>query len=180
MKNTVTAHDLTFEPLIDRSEIIEKVQSIGKQISRDYEGKCPLFLSVLNGSFIFAADLLRACDLECEVSFLRFSSYDGTQSSGQISTVFGLDRPVKDRHIIVVEDIVDSGQTLHHFMAELNDLEPASVALAVLLLKPDALQFDLNINYLGFEISNKFVVGYGLDYNGLCRNLDGIYQLALP
>lgn len=180
MKKRITAHDLVFEPLIERHEILEKVESIGRQITHDYQGKRPLFLSVLNGSFVFAADLLRTCDLECEISFLRFSSYDGTRSTGQISTIFGLDVPVKDRHVIIVEDIVDSGFTLHHFLADLKDMEPASVSLAVLLLKPDALQFDLEINYLGFEIDNKFVVGYGLDYNGLCRNLDCIYQLVLP
>lgn len=180
MEKRITAHDLTFEPLIKQQEIKDKIAAIGQQITKDYEGKRPLFLCILNGSFIFAADLVRACELECEISFLRFSSYEGTQSTGQVSTVFGLDTAVKDRHIIVVEDIVDSGQTLQHFMFSLKDLNPASIALAVLLLKPDALKFELKIDYLGFEISNKFVVGYGLDYNGLCRNLDEIYQLSMP
>ncbi len=178
MKSIITALDLSFAPMIDRMKIDEKVKFMGRQISRDFAGKRPLFLSILNGAFIFAADLLRACDLECEVAFLRYSSYKGTHFSGQISTVLGLDIPVKDRHIIIVEDIVDSGRTLHHFLTELKELEPASVALAALLVKPEAMQFELKIDYAGFEIPNKFVVGYGLDYNGLCRNLDGIYQLA--
>jgi hypoxanthine phosphoribosyltransferase len=134
MKKRITAHDLTFETLIERLELKEKVTAIGRQISEDYYGKRPLFLSVLNGSFIFAADLVRACDLECEIAFLRFSSYDGTQPTGQISTVFGLDIPIKDRHVIVIEDIVDSGHTLHHFITELHELEPASVALAATLI----------------------------------------------
>ncbi|MCF8245775.1 MAG: hypoxanthine phosphoribosyltransferase [Saprospiraceae bacterium] len=177
MKN-ITAHDLTFEPFISEAEIAAKVMALGSQIRQQYKGKRPLFVGVLNGAFVFAADLVRAASIECEVAFVRLASYEGTASSGQVSTVLGLDFEVKNRHIIVVEDIVDSGRTLHHFIAELQKLQPASVALAALLFKPEALQFPVNIDYLGFEIPDKFVVGYGLDYNGLCRNLPSVYQLS--
>lgn len=177
MQNTITAHDLTFEPFISEAEIAAKVEALGSQIRQQYEGKHPLFIGVLNGAFVFAADLVRAAGIECEVAFVRLASYEGTASSGKVSTVIGLDFEVKNRHVIVVEDIVDSGRTLHHFIAELQKLQPASVALAALLYKPAALQFPVKIDYLGFEIPDKFVVGYGLDYNGRCRNLPSIYQL---
>ncbi|MFQ5445456.1 MAG: hypoxanthine phosphoribosyltransferase [Saprospiraceae bacterium] len=178
MKKTIAAHDLTFEPFIESPEIARRVEEMGRQITGKYKGQRPLFLSVLNGAFVFAADLLRAIDLECELAFVRLASYEGTGSSGKIRTVLGLDIPIKDRHVIVVEDIVDSGRTLHHFMDYLQKMEPASMALATLLFKPDALKFPVKIDYLGFEIPDKFVVGYGLDHDGLCRNLKDIYQLA--
>lgn len=178
MKKRITAHGLSFEQFIDNQAIASSVNTIGVQIRERFEGKRPLFLCVLNGAFVFAADLVRACGIECEVAFVRLVSYEGTQSTGQVSTVLGLDFEVKNRHVIIVEDIVDSGRTLHFFMSELSSLEPASVSLAVLLLKPEALRFPLEIDYLGFEIPDKFVVGYGLDYNGLCRNLEDIYQLS--
>ena len=174
----ITAHDLTFEPFISVAEIAAKVEALGSQIREQFEGKRPLFVGVLNGAFVFAADLVRACGIECEVAFVRLASYEGTASTGQVSTVLGLDFEVKNRHIIVVEDIVDSGRTLHHFMSNLQKLEPASTSLAVLLFKPEALQHPVKIDYLGFEIPDKFVIGYGLDYNGLCRNLPSIYQLT--
>ncbi len=174
----ITAHDLTFEPFIGEAEIAAKVEALGSQIRQQFEGKRPLFVGVLNGAFIFAADLVRACGIECEIAFVRLASYEGLSSKGKVSTVLGLDFEVKNRHIIVVEDIVDSGRTLHHFMADLQKLEPASASLAVLLFKPEALQMPVKIDYLGFEIPDKFVVGYGLDYNGLCRELPGIYQLS--
>lgn len=178
MKKRITAHGLTFEPLIESHQIAEKVTTLGRRISSDLRGERPLFLCVLNGSFVFAADLLRACDCECEVAFIRLASYDGTQSTGRVSTILGLDVSVENRHVIIVEDIIDSGETMRHFLAELEALSPASVRLAVLLLKPDALKHPLQVDYLGFEIEDKFVVGYGLDYDGLCRNLGDIYQLA--
>ncbi len=177
MEKLITAHNLTFEPYLDEADIASRVEALGSQLRQQYEGKRPLFLCVLNGAFIFAADLIRAAAIECEVAFVRLASYEGTASTGTVSTVLGLDLEVKDRHIIVVEDIVDSGRTLYHFLAELQTRQPASLSLAVLLFKPEALLLPVKIDYLGFEIPNKFVVGYGLDYNGLCRNLPSIYQL---
>ncbi len=178
MKKHVTAHDLAFETLITSGEIADKVAELGQRIGADHEGQRLLFLCVLNGSFVFAADLVRACPCECEVAFIRLASYQGTQSSGQVATVLGLDMPVKGRHVIVVEDIVDSGGTMSHFLQELKQMGPASVKLAVLLLKPEALAHPIAVDYLGFEIEDKFVVGYGLDYNGLCRNLPDIYSVV--
>ena len=177
MKKLVTAHDLTFEPFISSSDIAEKITELGKKITEKYKGKRPLFLGILNGSFVFIADLVRACDLECEIAFITLSSYKGVKSTGKIETIYGFEINLENRHVIVVEDIVDSGRTLNYFMETLTEKKPASVELASLLLKPDALQFPIKIDYLGFEISDKFVVGYGLDYDGLCRNLKGIYQL---
>lgn len=180
MKKHITAHDLNFETLIDSGKIAERVKSIGRKISDDFKGERPLFLCILNGSFVFAADLVRASECECEVAFIRLSSYAGTKSTGNVQTVFGMDIPVKNRHLIVVEDIIDSGETMRHFLGELKKMEPASVKLAVLLLKPDALKYPMEVDYLGFEIEDKFVVGYGLDYDGICRNLADIYQLSEP
>ncbi len=178
MEATIEAHGLHFRPMIDREAIDVAVRRLGADIARAYAGSKPLFVCVLNGAFIFAADLLRACPIDCEVAFVRLSSYQGAASSGKVTTIFGLDVPIEDRHVIVVEDIVDTGLTLHHFMRELRQHKPASLRLAVLLLKPDALQVDIRPDYLGFEIPNRFVVGYGLDYDGLCRNLPDIYVLA--
>ena len=175
MSTVIQAHDMKFKPFIEAGSIAEVVKQMGSALKVDYEDKNPLFICVLNGAFVFAADLLRACDFPCEVAFVRLASYQGSNSTGKVTTIFGLDVPVKNRHVIVVEDIVDSGLTLSHFMEELTALEPASLKLAVLLIKPDALQVDIRPEYFGFEIPNEFVVGYGLDYDGLCRNLPAIY-----
>lgn len=175
MNNIIQAHDLKFKPFIEADRIAEAVNKMGQALKADYADKKPLFICVLNGAFVFAADLLRACQFPCEVAFVRLASYHGTNSTGKVTTIFGLDIPVKNRHVVVVEDIVDSGLTISHFLEELNSYQPASLRLAVLLIKPNALQVDIRPHYFGFEISNEFVVGYGLDYNGLCRNLPSIY-----
>ena len=178
MKKLITANNLTFEISIPKEEIAARIEILGEQITSKYKDKKPLFIGVLNGSFIFIADLVRKCNIDCEVAFVRLSSYSGTQSSGKIQTVYGLEMEIENRHLIVVEDIVDTGGTLNYFLSYLKDQNPSSVELAALLLKPEALQFPVNVNYLGFEIPDKFVVGYGLDYDGLCRNLTDIYQLS--
>jgi hypoxanthine phosphoribosyltransferase len=178
MNKTIKAHDLEFEPFIDKKTILRRVKELGKEISKTHSGKKPLFLCILNGSYVFAADLIRACNLDCEVAFVRLTSYSGIQSSGKVITVLGLDKDIKGRHIIVVEDIIDSGHTMHLFLNDLQKAQAESIKVATLLLKPEALRFPLKIDYLGFEIPDRFVVGYGLDYNGLCRNLSDIYQLT--
>ncbi|MCB0630175.1 MAG: hypoxanthine phosphoribosyltransferase [Saprospiraceae bacterium] len=175
---TVQLHDLTFEPIISPEEIAGKISEIAAAISRDYAGKRPLFLGILNGAFIFAADLVRACNIPCEISFIRLASYHHLTSSGDVQTVIGLKEDVKGRHVILVEDIVDSGRTMHYFLPDLKKLEPASIALATLLEKPAAHEFPVSIDYKCFEIPPDFVVGYGLDYDGLGRNLPGLYQLV--
>jgi hypoxanthine phosphoribosyltransferase len=135
-------------------------------------------LGILNGAFIFAADLLRGMTIECELTFIKLSSYRGTGTTGKVQTVLGLDMDLTGRHIIIVEDIVDTGLTLHNFLSSLANDKPASVAIASAFFKSEALQHPLSINYLGFDIPDKFIIGYGLDYDGLGRNLPDVYQLA--
>ncbi|HHM21586.1 MAG TPA: hypoxanthine phosphoribosyltransferase, partial [Bacteroidetes bacterium] len=167
MKKQTSAHELSFELFISEKEIAEKTKELGQHITRLYKGKKPLFIGVMNGAFVFAADLIRHCHLECEIAFVRLSSYKGTKSSGKIETVYGLEMDIVGRHIIVVEDIVDSGRTLHYFLKYLREQNPASVSLTTLLFKPDALRFPLKLDHVGFEIPEKFVIGYGLDYDGI-------------
>lgn len=178
MKKTYAAHDLLFSEMITETEVQNRVKALGAELTKHYADKNPLFISVLNGAFIFTADLMRACNFACEVEFVRISSYDGLQSTGNIKLVMEVKADIRNRHIIVTEDIIDSGRTLHYFMQELKKYEPASLAIASLLLKPEALEYPLEIDFLGFEIPNKFVIGYGLDYNEQGRNLGGIYQLV--
>lgn len=175
--NTVKAHDLTFELMISEQEVQDKVAEMGKLLCERYQDKNPLFLGVLNGSFIFTADLTRAFGEKCEVSFIKLSSYSGLESTGEVATLIGLTTEVEDRHVIIVEDIIDTGKTMHDFLPTLEKMKPASVAFATFLLKPDAIKYDFTIDYIGFEIPNKFVIGYGMDYNEQGRNLRGIYQL---
>lgn len=174
----IQIHDLYFRPFMTADAIHDRVRELAQAIHRDYAGRRPLFLGILNGAFIFAADLVRYCDLPCEVSFIKLSSYRGLRSGGDVTSLIGLEIDIKDRHIILVEDIVDSGNTMQKLLPDLMALKPASLALAVLLLKPDAMDHPVEIDYLGFEIPPEFVVGYGLDYNGLGRNLPGLYRLS--
>lgn len=178
MSDTITLHDLRFRPMISAEALQIRVKELGAALRERYSDQRPIFLGVLNGAFVFAADLIRACNFDCEISFIKLSSYRGMQSTGHVSQIIGLEIEVRNRPLIIVEDIIDSGRTMHQFLPELQQLEPASVAIAALLLKPEALEFPIGIDYLGFEIENRFVVGYGLDYNGLGRNLNSIYELA--
>lgn len=148
------------------------------QINTDYTGKKPLFIAVLNGSFLFAADLFRQITIDAQISFIKLASYKGTTSTGNIITAIGLEEPVFERHIILLEDIIDTGKTLSEFIPQLLHQNPASLKIASLLTKPEALKHPVIPDYYGFAIPNKFVVGYGLDYDGLGRNIPEIYQLA--
>ncbi len=174
----VTINNLSFTSYITEAQIRTRIQALAAEMKERYDGLQPIFLGVLNGAFIFAADLLRATDFESVISFIKLSSYRGMKSSGKVASVIGLDIDIKGRHVIIVEDIIDTGNTMHSFIPELKALEPASIALASLLVKPEALEHDIPIDYIGFEIPNRFVVGYGLDYDGLGRQLRDIYQLA--
>jgi hypoxanthine phosphoribosyltransferase len=174
----VQLHDLLFVSLFTEKQVRERVQELGHALTQQFQGKQPLFISILSGAFVFAADLMRAFPDACEVGFVKLSSYAGTQSTGTVQTVMGLEKDLKDRHIIVVEDIVDSGRTLHFFLDHLRAQQPASICTVAFLRKPEAIQFPLQVDYVGFDIENKFVVGYGLDYEGLGRNLPGVFQLA--
>ena len=175
--STIQVLDKTFEPYLKEAAIQEKITELAVQLNQDYEGKRPLFLSVLNGAFLFTADLFKQITIEAEVSFIKLASYKGTSSTGNVITAIGLDINVKDRHIIILEDIIDTGKTLHHYLPQLESMQPASVKIAVLLNKKEALIYPVQIDYACFDIPNKFVVGYGLEYYRLGRNSRDIYQL---
>jgi hypoxanthine phosphoribosyltransferase len=174
----VTTHDKTFRLMIPEADIRTRVKAMGIEISADYLGKKPLLIAILNGAFIFAADLIREIDIDCEISFVKLASYKGTGSTGTVQTVLGLDTPLAGRHIIIVEDIIDTGTTLNNFLQALEQENPATITLACCFHKPEALKHPLSIDYCCFEIPNKFIVGYGLDYDGLGRNYASVYQLA--
>lgn len=174
---TIEIHDCKFDTYIYEDEIIARIVMLAEQIDRDYANKQPLFLGVLNGSFMFVSDLLKRITIPCEISFIRLSSYQDTKSTGKVKEILGLTEVVQDRHIVVLEDIVDTGHTVQGLLQQLKALEPASVEVASLLLKPDCLQHQLDIKYVAKSIPNDFVVGYGLDYNGLGRNLRDIYKI---
>lgn len=173
----IVIHDKTFVPYISAGKINLRVSSLAATISADYAGKDPLFICILNGSFIFAADLFRQITIPAEISFVKLSSYSGTSSSGQVLTSIGLTQDINNRHIVIIEDIVDTGKTLSTFLPILHVHNPASVNVASFLTKPSALQHDIHTAYTAFEIDNKFVAGYGLDYNGHGRNLPDLYIL---
>jgi hypoxanthine phosphoribosyltransferase len=175
---TIKLHDKSFDTYLPAESIQEKIREMAADISRDYKDKKPLFIAILNGSFMFAADLFRHLTIDAEICFIKLASYKGMKSTGQIITAIGLDQDVFGRDIIIIEDIVDTGKTLYEFLPKLHHQQPASLKIASLLHKPQATVFPLEIQYLGFSIPDKFVVGYGLDYDGLGRNLKEIYQLA--
>lgn len=174
----IKLHDKTFDVFLSEEVILKKVKELAEAINRDYVGRKPLFIAILNGSFMFASDLFKNLTIEAEISFIKLASYKGMKSSGTVLTAIGLDQDLINRDIIIVEDIVDTGKTLGQFLPKLNHQQPASIKIASLLHKPEATIHPLDIDYVGFSIPNKFVVGYGLDYDGLGRNLKEIYQLT--
>jgi hypoxanthine phosphoribosyltransferase len=173
----ITLHDKTFVLSIANADIQAAIERIAKQINADMVGRCPLFISLLNGSFMFAADLLRLMDMACEVSFIKYSSYAGTQSVGKVTELIGLDIEVKDRTVIILEDIIDTGSTVAKLLKDLAPLSPKAVKIATMLYKPAAFRENYDIDYVGMEIPNDFIVGYGLDYDKMGRNLKDIYVL---
>ncbi|MDE6267114.1 MAG: hypoxanthine phosphoribosyltransferase [Muribaculaceae bacterium] len=173
----VQYNGLTFEPYIEKERIAARVKELADQIKKDCEGKVPLFICVLNGAFPFAADLFRAVDMDAEITFIRLKSYEGMSSTGVVKEVIGLSENIKDRTVIIVEDIVDTGKTIHRLIEDLKKKEPAELKIATLLFKPEALVCDVKPDYVGFEIPKKFVIGFGLDLDGMARNLEDVYQL---
>lgn len=174
---TLHVKDKSFSVSITEKEIMEQVRRVASEINRDFQGKEPVFLAVLNGSFIFAADLLREVILPCEISFVKLASYQGVSTTGKIHELIGLNVDITGRPVIVVEDIVDTGLTMAHMIETLKKQNPASVDICTLLLKPGKLQVELDIKYCCMQIPNDFIVGYGLDYDGFGRNTRDIYTL---
>jgi len=176
---TITCRDERFRLYLDRSRLQDRIRELGQEISAAYAGTSPILISVLNGAFMFTADLMRAIDIDCEIDFLKLSSYGAEKvSSGQVHELKKIDADVKDRHVIVVEDIVDTGLSMEFILDRLQQHDPASVRVATLLHKPASTQVEgLTLDYVGFEIDNLFVIGYGLDYGQLARNLPDIYIL---
>ncbi|MGF2411485.1 hypoxanthine phosphoribosyltransferase [Ferruginibacter sp.] len=175
---TIEVNNKKFTPFITAAQIDEQINVLAAELNRDYEGKRPLFIAILNGSFMFAADLFKAVTIEAEICFIKLASYKGTKSTGNVITSIGLDEPLNGRHVIIVEDIVDTGKTLNEFLPQLFNQQPASLKIAALLHKPDALAYPVKIDYLGFNVPNKFLLGFGLDFDGLGRNLKEIYKLV--
>lgn len=173
--DSVIIKDKTFRPFITAEDIEKRVVAIGEQLTKDFEGKNPLFIAILNGSYVFAADLLRHVDLPCEICFIRVSSYSGMESTGTLTQVIGLKEDIKDRHVVIVEDIIDSGFTMEGLVKSLSEKGPADLRVATLLTKPGNMKTELKVDYCAFEIPNDFIVGYGLDYDGQGRNLPAIY-----
>lgn len=175
---TIQVRDKRFSVSIPESKIQEQVKRVAAEINADYEGREPVFLAVLNGSFIFAADLLREVSLPCEISFVKLASYQGTSTTGTVREVIGLNVDITGRPVIIVEDIVDTGFTMAHMVETLKKQNPASIDICTLLLKPGKLQVQLDVKYCCMEIPNDFIVGYGLDYDGQGRNTRDIYTLV--
>lgn len=174
----IKIHDKKFKISYPESEILERVKAVADRINKDMAGKNPLFMAVLNGSFIFAADLMRMITIPCEISFVKLASYQGTMSTGKIKEVIGINEDISGRTVIIVEDIIESGLTMKRMIDSLGTRNPESVHICTLLLKPEKLTVDLNIEYVAMEIPNDFIVGYGLDYNQQGRNLRDIYTLV--
>jgi hypoxanthine phosphoribosyltransferase len=168
--------DLDFVPFINQSKIQEQIKELARQISTDYAGKTPVFLPILNGSFMFASDLIKQVDLPCRVCFVKVSSYSGTNSSGQLKTLVGIDESLFNQEIIIIEDIIDSGLTLKKIIDELTSLGAKSVQIVTLLRKQPAREKNIQARYVGFDIDDEFVLGYGLDYDGLGRNYTDLYK----
>lgn len=171
-------HDREFVKTIPNEEINEGIRRVAEQINKDYAGRCPLLLGVLNGAFMFAAELMRNLEIECEISFVKFSSYNGTDSTGNVREVIGLTEQITGRDIIIIEDIVDTGLTMQKMITSLSAKNPASVAIASLFVKPARLKAPVEVKYGVFTIPDRFIVGYGLDYDGLGRNLPDVYDVV--
>ena len=174
----VKIKDKTFKTSIPEAEILKKVQVVADRINKDMEDKNPVFLAVLNGSFIFAADLMRMITVPSEISFVKYASYSGTSSTGNLKELVGLNQDLEGRHIVIVEDIIDSGFTMQHMVEDLKSKNPASIHICSLLVKPGNLKVNLDIEYSVMEIPNDFIVGYGLDYDQQGRNLRDIYTIV--
>jgi hypoxanthine phosphoribosyltransferase len=176
--NQVKIHDKTFQLYLPNTTISDTVKKMAEAMNSDLDGKNPLFICILNGSFMFAADLLKHIKLlDSEISFVKLSSYSGTKTTGKVSELIGLNENIEGRTVVILEDIVDSGLTIERIREQLLKMNPEQIAIATLLLKPDSLEKEVKLDYIGLEIPNDFIVGYGLDFNGYGRNLKDIYSI---
>jgi len=175
--SVIKVHDKLFDIYLSEETIQQRIKQLGADINRDYAGKRPLFIAILNGSFMFASDLFKSLTIDAELCFIKLASYKGLKSTGKVITTIGLEEDIFGKEIVIVEDIVDTGKTLHRFLPRLFQQRPNSLKIVTLLHKKEATEYPMVLDYVGFEIPNKFVVGYGLDYDGLGRNLKEIYQL---
>jgi hypoxanthine phosphoribosyltransferase len=178
-KQEIRVIDKDFETFISSEEIDLAVEGVAQKINSKYKGKKPLFIVILNGAFMFASDLFKKLEIDCEVSFVKLSSYQGTRTTGKVKSLIGLNESIAGRHVIIVEDIIDTGITMENLLEQLHALRPQEVSIATLLFKPKAFQKDFAIDFVGLDIPNDFIVGYGLDYDGFARNLPDIYKLKI-
>jgi len=176
--DVVTIRDKTFKVSISSEQIQARIAELAEKITMEMKDKKPIFISILKGSLFFTSDLLKKMDMDCEITFMRVSSYAGTQSTGSIKNLIGLSEDIQGRTVVILEDIVDTGDTVVYLLDELKKSNPDEIKIASLLLKPKALKHNLKIDYVGFEVPNDFLIGYGLDYDGLGRNLNDIYKIV--
>ena len=176
--DSIKIKDKSFRVSIPEAEIKTRVKALAEQMSKDLEGKNPIFLAVLNGAFIFAADLMREMTIPCEISFVKLASYQGTTSTGKVKEVFGINENLSGRNVVIVEDIVESGQTMRQMIESLGTRNPASVQICTLFFKPEKLKEELTLDYVAFRIPDDFILGYGLDYDGLGRELKDVYTIV--
>ncbi len=174
---TIQIKDKCFRTFIPEAHILKEVSRVADEINRDLNGKNPLFISVLNGSFMFTADLMKYIDIPCEISFVKLASYEGTSSKGRVKELVGLNEDISGRTVVIVEDIVDTGLTMERMLETIRNGNPKEIHIATLLLKPEKLKVKLDIDYVAMEIPNDFIVGYGLDYSGFGRNYRDIYTI---
>jgi hypoxanthine phosphoribosyltransferase len=175
---TITVKDKLFSLSIDSSEILKSVEQVANNINKDYKNDIPFFIVILNGSFMFAADLFKKIIMPCEISFMKLSSYQGMDTTHEVKTLIGLNEEIKGRKVVIIEDIIDTGITIENLIEQIKKYEPENIKIATLLFKPNAFQKDFKIDYIGIEIPNDFIVGYGLDYDGFGRNLPDIYKVV--
>ena len=174
----VQVHDKYFKPFIDEKAIQKEVSRLAREMNRDLDGKDPIFLGILNGAFMFASDLYKQLTFPCQITFLKLASYSGTESTGSVKQLIGINRDLRDRVVVVLEDIVDTGVTLETIIRQLRGYEPQEIRVATFLHKPNATVKEVKLDYVGMEIPNNFILGYGLDYDGYGRNFREIYQLV--
>ena len=177
MEKIITIKDKQFEPFIKQRDIEDSIKKIAVQINTELDGKQPIFVAVLNGAFMFASELMKEVTIPSEITFVRLASYDGTRSTNQVEEVLGLNECIKNRTVVIVEDIVDTGNTMVSLIQQLQKHEPKEIKVATLLLKPDALKQPVQLDYVALEIPSDFILGYGLDYDGYGRNLKDIYKI---